>query len=127
MKPGTTIEMLNKEARALLEEKLVQLGLLGREEIEKQDPSNPAFKRFTIHGLSHFIGLDVHDPGDQQLILEPGMVLSCEPGIYIPAEKLGIRIEDQVLITDREPEILTSAVPVNPEDLYACLDAAGKK
>lgn len=127
MKPGNTIELLNKEARMLLEEKLIQLGLLSLEEIEKQDPSSPAYKRFTIHGLSHFIGLDVHDPGDQQLVLEPGMVLSCEPGIYIPGEKLGIRIEDQILITDGEPEVLTAAVPVYPEELYACLDAVIKE
>ena len=53
-----------------------------------------------MHGTSHFIGLDVHDPGDKDAEFRPGMVLTCEPGIYIPEEQLGIRIENEILITE---------------------------
>ncbi|HKQ85742.1 MAG TPA: M24 family metallopeptidase, partial [Candidatus Acidoferrales bacterium] len=67
--------------------------------------------RYFIHGISHYIGLDVHDPGDRNLPLQAGMVISAEPGIYIPEENLGIRIEDDILVTPDGHKVLTERLP----------------
>jgi Xaa-Pro aminopeptidase len=71
--------------------------------------------RYFIHGLSHWLGMDVHDPGSYSRRLEPGMVLTVEPGVYIPAESLGIRIEDVVLVTREGAEVLSSGLPRSAE------------
>ena len=72
-----------------IEHKLIDLGLIDKTDIKNQDPANPAFKKYFMHGLSHHLGLDVHDLSDMYEPLKPGMVLTCEPGIYIPEENLG--------------------------------------
>ena len=70
-----------------------------------------------MHGTSHFIGLDTHDAGKKDIILEPGMILSCEPGIYIPEEKTGIRLENTILITESANEDLMSHIPMEIKDI----------
>ncbi|NMB70819.1 MAG: M24 family metallopeptidase, partial [Bacteroidales bacterium] len=75
----------------------------------------------TVHGISHFLGLDVHDPGDKTIILEPGMVLTCEPGIYIPEENIGIRIENTLLITQNGNQVLTKSLPVAPDEIESLI------
>jgi Xaa-Pro aminopeptidase len=76
-----------------------------------RDKEGRTLGRYFIHGISHYIGLDVHDPGDRTLPLQPGMVISAEPGIYIPEENIGIRIEDDVLITPDGHQVLTERLP----------------
>lgn len=82
--------------------KLVELGLFGSLE-EANKPTGelqwPAYRSYFNHMTSHFLGLDAHDVGSRQAVFEPGMVLTCEPGIYIAEEGIGVRIEDDVLIT----------------------------
>jgi len=82
--------------------------------------------QYYIHGLGHNIGLDVHDPGDYCQPLAPGMVVTVEPGIYIPEENLGVRIEDDLLITDSGFEFLSERLPRDPADIEKIMAAAGK-
>jgi Xaa-Pro aminopeptidase len=116
-KPGTTIESINQKTGEIMQEKLLSLGLINQKEIENQDPENPVYKRFFPHGTTHFMGLDVHDVGSKTEILSPGMVLSCEPGIYIREEDLGVRIETDMLITDKGAEDLMADFPVTIEEI----------
>jgi Xaa-Pro aminopeptidase len=72
---------------------------------------------YFVHGLGHWLGMDVHDPGDDDIPLAPGMVLTIEPGIYLPAEGLGIRIEDDVLVTAGGSDVLTAGTPKTVEEV----------
>ncbi len=105
MIPGTTINKLNKECEFLIQEELLHLDLLTTKEIKNQNPDSPVLKKYFMHGLSHFIGLDVHDVGKKDTILLPGMVLSCEPGIYIAEEGFGIRLENDILVADKPVDL----------------------
>jgi Xaa-Pro aminopeptidase len=82
---------------------------------------------YYIHGLGHHIGLDVHDPGDYCKPLEPGMVVTMEPGIYIPEENLGVRIEDDVLITDSGYKLLSEGLPRNPDEIEKIMGDAAQR
>ncbi len=113
IKPGVTINELNDKSRELIAEKLVDLDLIKPE--EKQDESK--VKEYYPHGLSHFMGLDVHDVGTKDTELEPGMVITVEPGIYIDQEGLGIRLENDVLITAEGCEDLMKDIPLDPRDI----------
>jgi Xaa-Pro aminopeptidase len=77
-----------------------------------------------MHGTSHFIGLDVHDVGNRYELMKPGMIFTCEPGIYIPEEGLGIRIENDILITTRQPVDLMAEIPVEVEDIEEAMREA---
>jgi len=82
-----------------------------------QDRHGQPLGKYFNHGLSHFIGLDVHDPGDINVPLQPGMVISIEPGVYIPEENIGIRIEDTVVVTETGVDVLSSALPKEPGEI----------
>jgi Xaa-Pro aminopeptidase len=116
-KPGETINGINNKTALLMEKKLRELGLLSPEDIENQDEQSPAYKRYFPHGTTHFIGLDVHDVGGKDVPFKPGMVMSCEPGIYIEHEGIGVRIETDVLITKNGCEDLMADFPVEVEDI----------
>ena len=92
LKPGVFLAEYEKNVGKLMEKELVDLGLLSIKEI-KNSNSSPAYKKYYMHGTSHHLGLDVHDVSNAEKPLESGMVLTCEPGIYIPEENLGIRLE----------------------------------
>jgi Xaa-Pro aminopeptidase len=81
------------------------------------DKSGQPLNKYYIHGVSHHLGLDVHDPGDRDRPLEPGMVVTVEPGIYIPEENLGVRIEDDVLVTREGSQILTARLPRTVDEI----------
>lgn len=83
--------------------------------------------QYFIHGLGHNIGLNVHDPGDYCSPLQPGMVVTVEPGIYIPEENLGVRIEDDVLITESGYKLLSEKLPRNPDEIEQIMAGAAKK
>ena len=114
---GNTIEKYHKEVGKIMEEELTNLNLLNKDEVKKQDPDKPLYKKYFMHGTSHFLGLDVHDVGNRYKPMSAGMVFTCEPGIYIPEEKLGVRIENNILITEKGPVDLMSHVPVEAKDI----------
>ncbi|MFO7828732.1 MAG: aminopeptidase P N-terminal domain-containing protein [Bacteroidales bacterium] len=104
--PGTTINRVNERVENLLQEEHIKLGLYTQEDVDKQDPNNPLVKKYYPHGTCHFIGLDVHDVGDKNATLEEGMVLTCEPGLYIPEENIGIRIEDDIIVAHKPVDLM---------------------
>lgn len=79
--------------------------------------------KYFIHGLSHDVGLDVHDPADYTMPLKSGMVVTVEPGIYIPEENIGVRIEDVVLVTETGAKVLSEALPTDPEAIERAIAA----
>ena len=89
-----------------------------------QDKNGQSLGRYFFHGVSHHLGLDVHDPGDRKRPLEPGMVVTVEPGIYIPEENLGVRIEDDVLVTADGAKILTAQLPRDPDEIEKIMSEA---
>lgn len=101
--PGTLLMEYHKTVGLMMEKELVDLGLISLSDIKNQDPKWPAYKKYFMHGTSHFLGLDVHDSGMRYEPMQAGMVFTCEPGIYIPEEGIGIRLENNVVITEKEP------------------------
>ena len=117
MKPGTTIEKINEEVGKLWEEEHLKLGLYTSDDIRERPEGNPMYKKYCMHGTSHFMGLDLHDVGSRQSVLKPGMVLTCEPGIYIPEEKTGIRLENDILISEEGYMDLMEDFPIEIEEI----------
>jgi Xaa-Pro aminopeptidase len=125
LRPGTILNDYNNEVGKLMEAELIGLGLLDASAVKKQNPEKPLYKKYFMHGTSHFLGLDVHDIGNRFAPMKPGMVFTCEPGIYVPEEKIGIRIENDILVTDKEPIDLMSTIPIEVEEIEALM-ASGK-
>jgi Xaa-Pro aminopeptidase len=117
LRPGIKLEEHQKDVAKLVEAELIRLGVLKKAEVKKQPKDSPLYKKFFPHGTSHHLGLDVHDYGDKHRKLEPGMVLTCEPGIYIRDEAIGVRIENDILITRKGPVDLTEAIPREVEEI----------
>ena len=115
--PGTVFKEYNIEVGKIMESELIKLGLLDKHDVLKQDPKNPLFKKYFMHGTSHYLGLDVHDVGDFSWPMKEGMVFTCEPGIYILEEEMGIRLENDILVTSAEPEDLMKNIPIEPEEI----------
>ncbi|MDK2977314.1 MAG: Xaa-Pro aminopeptidase [Bacteroidales bacterium] len=114
--PGTTINRVNERVENLLQEEHIRLGLYSKKDVENQDPKNPLVKKYYPHGTCHFIGLDVHDVGERTVTLEEGMILTCEPGIYIPEENIGVRIEDDIIVAHK-PVNLMGNIPKEVDEI----------
>ncbi len=116
--PGTIWADYHVEVGKLMTKELLGLGLISKEDVDKEDPNWPAYKKYFMHGTSHHMGLDTHDYG---ILTEPmvaGMVFTVEPGIYIPEENLGIRLEDDYVIQESgEPINLMKNIPIEIEDI----------
>jgi len=115
------LDSYHREVGVLMEEELIKLGLLKATDVKKQDPLQPLYKRYFMHGTSHFMGLDVHDVGNRHKAFKPGMVFTCEPGIYIKEENLGIRIENDYLITENGPVDLMANIPIEIDEIEALM------
>lgn len=116
--PGTLIHEYHKEVGKIMEAELVKLKLIDATDIKNQNPDWPAYKKYFMHGTSHFIGLDTHDSGLYHKPIEAGMVFTCEPGIYIPAENLGIRLEDDLVVQAKgAPKNLMATIPLEAEEI----------
>ena len=118
---GNTIPKYHEEVGQVMEQELIKLGLIKADEVKKQDPKLPLYKKYFMHGTSHFLGLDVHDIGNRYKEMQPGMVFTCEPGIYIPEENLGIRLENDILITEKGPIDLMAKIPVEADDIESLM------
>ena len=114
---GNNLEKYHKEVGKMMESELIGLGLLKKHEVEAQNPDFPLYKKYFMHGTSHFLGLDVHDVGSKYHTFEAGMVFTCEPGIYIPEEGLGIRLENDILITDDGNIDLMEHIPIEADEI----------
>ncbi len=122
LKPGNTLEEYQKDVSKLVEAELIRLGVLKKTEVKKQSEDSALYKKFFPHGTSHHLGLDVHDYGDKYRKFVPGMVLTCEPGIYIRDEAIGVRIENDILISKNEPIDLTETIPREVEEIEALMN-----
>jgi Xaa-Pro aminopeptidase len=111
IRPGVDIRTLERVARSYMQAH--SAGLCG----------SASCDRFFVHGLSHWLGMDVHDVGRMTTAFVPGMVLTVEPGIYLPQEHLGVRIEDDVLVTPTGHEVLSAAAPKRPDEIEAQMQA----
>ena len=120
-RPGHCINEINETTHRLMEQEMIQLGLFTAEDVKRQDPEKPLERRYLMHGMSHHIGLDVHDSVDKFKPFEPGMILTCEPGIYIREEGIGIRIENDLVITDDEPFNLFEGLPIEVAEIEAAM------
>lgn len=123
MRPGITLTELNDEVRLIMESELIDLRLLKKSEVAKQDKNKPLYKKYFPHGTAHFLGLDVHDVGNRFAKLKAGAVLTCEPGIYILEEKLGIRIENNLLVTKDKPVDLMAQIPIEAEEIEQLMNS----
>jgi Xaa-Pro aminopeptidase len=119
-KPGMTIHKINDFVFKRMDEKLIKLGLYTQEDVDNQDSAMPCFKKYYMHNTSHFIGLDVHDVGERHWVFQAGNVLSCEPGIYIAEEGIGVRIETDVVVGET-PIDLMADVPVEVEEIESLM------
>ena len=117
LRPGTILKQYNTEIGRIMELELIKLGLLDKHDVQKQDPEKPLFRQYFMHGTSHYLGLDVHDVGNFDWAMKEGMVFTCEPGIYILEEELGIRLENDILVTSNGPDDLMKNIPIEAEEI----------
>jgi len=115
--PGKTLEEYHQEVGKVAEDVLLELDILSSSEVARQSANYPAYKNYFMHAASHHIGMQVHDPANRYEPIQAGMVFTCEPGIYLPREELGIRLENMVLVTDAGPIDLTKNIPVDLEEI----------
>ena len=120
--PGTLWAEYHREVGEIMTAELLALGLLDPADVKNQDPNKPAYKKYFMHGTSHHIGLDTHDYGALKTPMKAGMVFTVEPGIYIPEEGMGIRLEDNVVIQEQgEPLNLMAHIPITVAEIEALM------
>ena len=117
LKTGVLLGEYHKEVGLIMQSELLDLGLIDQHDIDKQNPKNPAYRKYFMHGTSHFLGLDVHDVGHFDQPIKEGMVFTCEPGIYILEENLGIRLENDLVITKDKPFDLMANIPLEADEI----------
>lgn len=116
--PGTMWDAYHLEVGKMMTAELLGLGLLDKADVQNESADWPAYKKYFMHGTSHHMGLDTHDYGALKTPMQSNMVYTVEPGIYIPAENLGIRLEDDIVIQDKgEPFNLMADIPVDVEEI----------
>jgi Xaa-Pro aminopeptidase len=121
LRPGQKIKDWQKEAEQMTEKELVDLGLLTMRQIKRQDPANPALKKYFMHGVGHPLGLDVHDVGLTTQPIQAGWVMTVEPGIYIPEEGFAVRLENDVQVTAGGPVDLMAGIPIEAGEIESLM------
>ncbi len=120
----TNLEDYNKEVGKIMTSELLGLGLLTQKEVDDGTEDKPAYKKYFMYGTSHHLGIDVHDLANRYDPFRAGMVFTCEPGIYIPAEGIGIRLENDILLTDNGPIDLFSDIPIELEEIEEMMNSS---
>ncbi|WP_288373121.1 aminopeptidase P family protein [uncultured Algoriphagus sp.] len=123
LRPGTNIQDYHKEVGLIMQSELIGLGLIDQTDVKNQDPKWPAYKKYFMHGTSHHLGLDVHDVGTMHGPITPGMVFTVEPGIYIPAENLGVRLENNIVIQENGYFDLMRNIPIEAEEIESIMNS----
>jgi Xaa-Pro aminopeptidase len=123
-RPGAVQEELKMEAGKLVESECLALGLLDKADIQNAPKDKPAWTKYFMHGLGHSLGIDVHDLGDRYTKMKAGNVFTNEPGIYIPEEGLGVRIENDILVTDGDPVDLMADIPIEADEIEAIMNGS---
>ncbi|MDO7715425.1 MAG: Xaa-Pro aminopeptidase [Flavobacteriaceae bacterium] len=124
--PGTLWAEYHREVGEIMTAELLALDLLDPADVKNQDPNKPAYKKYFMHGTSHHIGLDTHDYGALKTPMKAGMVFTVEPGIYIPEEGIGIRLEDNVVIQEKgDPINLMAHIPITIAEIEALMNGEG--
>ncbi len=118
---GNTFKEYIENVNLFMQEELIGLELISEGEVTYQDPKRPAFRQYFMHGVSHSLGLDVHDVDNRALPFKNGMVFTCEPGIYIPEEGIGVRIENDIVINGNTPIDLMESIPIEIEEIEALM------
>ncbi|MFO0911967.1 MAG: Xaa-Pro aminopeptidase [Pirellulales bacterium] len=126
MRPGVLVRDLRLLTEKLIEEELLRLGLLTPQMIAQQDPENPALRKYFMHGVAHSLGIDVHDVSVPGQPVQIGWVLTCEPGIYIREEGFGIRLENDILVTENGPADLMHDIPVEADEIEQLMNQGGR-
>jgi len=122
--PGTLWAEYHKEVGKIMTSELLGLKLINKADVQNEDPNWPAYKKYFMHGTSHHIGLDTHDYGELKKPMKAGMVFTVEPGIYIPDEKMGIRLEDDVIVQETgEPINIMSQIPIEADEIETLMNA----
>ena len=121
LKPGITILDYHDKVGEHATQLFLKIGLLKKTDIKNEDPENRAYRKYLYHGISHHLGIDVHDLGTKTEPIKPGMVLTVEPGIYIEQENMGVRIENNVWITRNGNKDLMANIPVTAEDIESLM------
>ena len=122
--PGNLWKEYHEEVGKIMTAELLKLGLLDKNDVRKQDPKNPAYKKYFMHGTSHHIGLDTHDYGLLNEPFEPNMVFTVEPGIYLPDEGFGIRIEDVVMVQESgDPINMMKKIPIEIDEIESIMNS----
>ena len=121
--PGTFWKEYHKEVGKIMTSELLDLGLISKADVDAQDPEKPAYKKYFMHGTSHHMGLDTHDYGLLHEVIQPNMVFTVEPGIYIPAEGFGVRLEDNVVVQQTgEPHNMMANIPVEINEIESLMN-----
>jgi len=117
LKPGISVVDYTVKVNDFLEQQCLKLGLITKTDIKNQDPENPVYRKYFYHGVSHHLGIDVHDLGTRVTPLKEGMLLTIEPGLYIEEEQMGIRIENNVWLTKNGSIDLFKGIPITTDEI----------
>lgn len=123
LRPGVMLLEYEKEVGKMMTSAIIDLGLLTKQEVEDQNPKMPAYKKYFMHGTSHFLGLDTHDVGNRHEAIKTGMVFTVEPGLYIPNENIGIRLENDILIGHEENVDLMKNIPLEADEIESLMNS----
>jgi Xaa-Pro aminopeptidase len=121
LKPGITIVDYTDKVGEEATQQFLKIGLLRKSDVKNEDPENRAYRKYLYHGISHHLGIDVHDLGTRTEPIKAGMVFTVEPGIYIEEEKMGVRIENNLWITRNGHKDLMNNIPITAEEIEALM------
>lgn len=121
LKPGISILDYTEKVGDEATRQFIKIGLLKEEDVKNEDPENRAYRKYLYHGISHHLGIDVHDLGTRHEPIQSGMLFTVEPGIYIEEEGMGIRIENNLWITEDGNIDLFEGIPITVEEIEACM------